>query len=752
MTTERAVPPDAANDLDLVACEREPIRIPGSIQPHGILFVLDAQSLDILQASANLRERLGIAVEEVLRRPLETVFAESQPDLLADLHTRLPDQGTAILRIVTLGDCPYRALAHRSQGTVILELEEATGTETGTLDTLYPQIRAFVDDLQTMPTVDALNDLAAAQVRRITGFDRVMVYRFDERWNGTVVAEDRNDALPSYLDLRFPASDIPAQARELYRLNRLRLIPDAGYQPVPIVPAANPKTGQPTDLSFSVLRSVSPVHVEYMKNMGTPSSMSISIVEEGRLWGLISCHSSEPRRVPAHVRAACDFLAQILAMQLSAKGRGAEASQRVALQGIEAKLLAFMAAEEHFINGLAKHPDAFLALTEAGGAAVVFEGECVTVGTAPPEGRVRDIAAWLSRTQPHDEVFSTVSLAAAMPETEDLAAVASGLLAVSISQLHPSYVLWFRPEVVQTVRWGGDPRKAAAPTPGGMRLHPRKSFEMWKETVRLTSDRWTSAQVDTAQSLRNAIVGIVMRKAEELAELTEELTRSNKELESFSYSVSHDLRAPFRHIVGYAELLKEDDSVRLHDRGRRYVETIIESAVSAGRLVDDLLSFSQMGRSALMPIRIDMNRLVDEVRRMLAPEMADRQVDWHVEALHPTRGDGGMLRQVVQNLLSNALKYTRSREKAVIEIRSRQTPAETIYSVRDNGVGFDMAYVGKLFGVFQRLHRMEDFEGTGIGLANVRRIVDRHGGRAWAEGQVDKGATFYFALPNRGKG
>jgi light-regulated signal transduction histidine kinase (bacteriophytochrome) len=245
------------------------------------------------------------------------------------------------------------------------------------------------------------------------------------------------------------------------------------------------------------------------------------------------------------------------------------------------------------------------------------------------------------------------------------------------------------------------------------------------------------AEVEAAAELRTAVVDIVLRRAEELADLSERLTSINKELEAFSYSVSHDLRRPFRHIVGYAELLKKFEGDKLSERGNRFVETIIESAVSAGTLVDDLLSFSQMGRASLTPVPIDMNALVAEERRKRAFEDGGRSVEWQIAELAPAKADPTMLRLVIQNLLENAVKFSRDRDPAVIEVGSLNNGGETVYFVRDNGVGFDQAYVGKLFGVFQRLHRVEEFEGTGIGLANVKRIVERHGGRVWAEGQLD---------------
>ena len=608
-------------------------------------------------------------------------------------------------------------------------------------------MRGFLERLQTIASTEELAELAAKEVRRLTGLDRALVYRFDEDWNGTVVAEDRNETLPSYLDLRFPASDIPAQARELYRLNRLRLIADANYEPVPILPALDPRTHAPVDLGFSVLRSVSPVHLEYMRNMGTHASMSISLLRDGKLWGLISCHNAVAKRVPYHVRTACDFIGQILSLQLAAKEHAATAERRIAHRVYQTRLLAHMAAEDHFFDGLVKHGNDLVAVAGAAGAAVVFAGNTALVGETPAREEVEGIIAWLA-ARGREDVFVTDSLASVMPDAEKLKDHASGLVAASISQLHDSYVLWFRPELVRTVSWGGDPRKRAELEPDGLRLHPRKSFEVWKETVRLKSAPWHPTEIDAASDLRNTIIDIVLRRAEELAAMSEQLTRSNKELEAFSYSVSHDLRAPFRHIVGYAQLLKSKEGRTLTDRGQRYIDTIIESAISAGTLVDNLLSYSQMGRATLVPISVDMNGLVGEVKRSLAPEMQGRDIEWHIGDLPATRGDPTMLRFVMQNLMSNAIKFTRDKRPAVIEIASRLGETETIYYVRDNGAGFDDAYVGKLFGVFQRLHRAEEFEGTGIGLANVRRIIERHGGRTWAEGEVDKGATIWFALPN----
>lgn len=721
--------------LDLDACAREPIHIPGSIQPHGLLLSV-ATDGRVSRASANAAELLGRG----------SVLGASIHDLIPSLEAMSarasldPAAATHLGRLEIKGRW-FDLIIHDSGAERVVELEEAE--EAVDIETQYQLLRGFVGALERAQSLDDLCAVAAQSARALTGFDRALVYRFDQEWNGNVVGESGNGVLPSYLGLRFPATDIPAQARELYLRNRLRIIPDANYRPVPLMGL---EEGVPLDLSLSVLRSVSPVHLEYMRNMGTGASMSVSIVEAGRLWGLISLHNAEPRRASFSVRNACDFLAQMFAVQIALRERAAEADYRASLARHHALLLARMSEGESLAAGVTKAGDLLLAAVGADGAAF-FEGESSTaVGHAPPPEAIARLVAWL-QDQHGGDTFMTDRLSEEFPEAAAYADVASGLLAVSISRVNSSYVLWFRREIVETVTWGGEPAKAVSGEPGAQRLHPRKSFETWRETVRHRAPPFQPVEVESALVLRTAIVDVVLRRAEEMAALAQDLQRSNRELESFSYSVSHDLRAPFRHIVGYSELLREREGKKLSEAGLRFIETIIESAYQAGTLVDNLLNFSQMGRTALHRRPIDMNLLVDETRRSVMAAAPNRQVEWLIGRLGVIWADPVLMRAAVENLLSNAVKYTRNREQAVVEIQREDREGEAIFTVRDNGIGFDMAYVGKLFGVFQRLHRMEDFEGTGIGLANVRRIVERHGGRTWAEGRLDEGALFGFSLP-----
>jgi len=749
MTDAAAVPKEAgmvdSQALD-EACAREPIHIPGAVQPHGALLVLGAHAArgPVRQASANAAVLLRCA-SDPLAAPcgLVDVLGETGAHLARDLEQWLEAGEPQFNRRIVLPDGePASALAHRVGEQVILEIEPISANPV-TAEDLARDLQAALAELNEARSLQELYAAGAQRVRALTGFDRVLVYQFDQDANGTVVAEERNEALPSYLDLRFPASDIPRQARELYRLNRLRLIPDSEYAPAALRPAPGFAGNEPLDLSHASLRSVSPVHLEYMRNMGTAASMSISVLVEGELWGLISCHHASPRWVPPTVRQACDFLGQIFAMQIASRVRAQEAAQRLQLKSHQTRLIADVAgAEQRYPESLRRNPADWLGVTNAEGAAIQIGGEVLEVGASPGPQAVRAIVKWLQK-QGAPEVFASDRFV--LPDLgEDAQSLACGLLAVSISGLHADYVLWFRPELVRTVRWGGEPHKRLLD--GADRLHPRRSFSLWKEQVRGRALAWSEAEIESAQELRAAILSIVLRRAEELAQLAEELQRSNEELESFAYSVSHDLRAPFRHIVGYAELLGEREKA-LDAKSRHYLQNIADAARMAGRLVDDLLNFSQMGRTALHPKQVDMGRLVADVRRALEQDCAGRRVEWHIGALPEVLGDGAMLRQVWLNLLDNAVKYTRAREVAAISVRGWIEGRLAHFEVEDNGVGFDAAYRDKLFGVFQRLHRMEEFEGTGIGLAIVKRIVDRHGGEVFAAGEVGKGARFGFTIP-----
>lgn len=714
---------------DLSLCEQEPIRIPGAIQPHGWLLVLDGKTLALLAHGANWHAEQAAQARAALP--------------LAALEALTPETAPVTVGEITLDD-PTRlsATAHRTAQHVIVEFEAAAGRELGEAP-IYSLSRIFLPRLQQAGEVLELAALAAEEMKRLTGFGRCLVYRFDEAGHGEVLAEQIDEGYDSYSGHHFPASDIPQQARDLYVLNQFRLIPEANYTPVPLVCIAANLAPAAIDLSQAQLRSVSPVHLEYMRHMGTRASMSVSIVIGGKLWGLISCHDHGPRHLSAAVRRACEHMGQLLALQIQAKEANQRVSERLELRKITLELVSHLSEGDATLARLVREPALLLKLARASGAAVVLDEQIWSTGEVPADEDIQALAQWISGLG--REIYDSRSVAHVHAEGGPVRGPA-GVLAISISQVHRHLVMWFRPEVVQTVTWAGDPRKAPMATDG--RIHPRRSFASWVEHVSGQSEPWTDSQRQAAGELRQALIGIVLRRAEELAAVASELGRVNKELEAFSYTVSHDLRAPMRHIAGYVDLVVELEGKKLGERSTRYLGHVKDAAAFAGQLVDALLDFSRLGRAALKRRMVNTATLIEGLVQELSRIERDRKVEWIIAPDLPVLYADPLLLQVaVRNLMSNALKYSRARAPAQIRIEAVRTEAGEGLQVRDNGVGFQMKYVDKLFGVFQRLHQAEDFEGTGIGLANVKRIVERHGGTVWALGQVDQGASFGFTLP-----
>ena len=734
---------DALTDA-LSSCDREPIRFPGAIQPHGFLLCLD-DGMRIVQSSENAAAPLGMPLDSLLNQPMAAVFDAVAAQSLARELARTPLRETPgyLTSLALAQGRRYDVLAHRHDGLTLLEFEPTERDGVADFRHLGSLLGDFLLKLNDADSVAAMSAHAANEMREVTGFGRVVVYRFDEDGHGHVLAESRDDAYPSYLGQRFPASDIPRQARDLYARNRIRLISDANYTPAKLVPAVNPVSGMPNDLAYAALRSVSPVHLQYMRNMGTLASMSVSLMVKGKLWGLISCHHLAPLHLGYEHRIACEQLGQVLSLRIESREDADELRFRLDLRRSMVDMLAGLTHGSDFIDNMSSVFPQLLKFASAGGAALLVDERIACYGDAPEPEQIRELVAWLA-LEADGEVFHTDQLGKLFPPAAAWARNASGLLALPISRIHQHYLLWFRPEQVQTIAWAGQPQDKSAPQG---QLTPRTSFDTWRETVRGTSARWHAGEIELALEFRGALLGIALERAEQMAELAEELGRANKELEAFSYSVSHDLRAPLRHIVGFSDLLLTTGGSEDAEKRQRFLRNIKEAARLAGKLVDDLLSFSQMGRAALHPVDVDMNSLVRGCIDKLTPDAGGRAIDWRIGPLPVIQADPAFLQLALLNLLSNAIKFTSQQEKAVIGIAAEDGGDAVVFHIVDNGVGFSMEYAHKLFGVFQRLHRMEDFNGTGIGLANVRRIIERHGGRVWADSVPGQGATFHFSLP-----
>jgi light-regulated signal transduction histidine kinase (bacteriophytochrome) len=521
--------------IDLDNCAREPIHIPGSIQPRGVLAVVREPDFTVRHVSANVDDMLGLSVDAVLGRHLSVLMGADQAELVekaastfGDLRQRNPIECDLVVTggAVAGERRAFDAILRREPGGILLvELEIAYGERPYSFPNTYQAVRSSVEDLNRAGTLTQLYDTTARAVRELTGFDRVMVYRYDEEYNGEVVAEAKRDDLNSFLGLHYPASDIPAQARALYEKNWIRLISDVNYTPAPLVPDVDPDTGTPLDLTYATLRSVSPIHIEYLQNMGVHASMSISLLRHGRLWGLIACHHySGPHLPPFGTRVAAEFLGSTLSLRLVDQFEDDELHRRLTAQAVLNTLTAAtMDDSTTLASALLGAPD-LLDLVPADGVVVDIEGNRRSRGTVPPPDVVSAVAAW-ARTE-GDEVARTESLGRELPELELDPQVVAGALVLNLPD--GQSVAWFRREALRSVDWGGDPHnKAIAVSEGDeVRLSPRKSFERWREVVRERSEPWTPTETESAEGLRRHLVESLYRRTRGALRVADLLQRS----------------------------------------------------------------------------------------------------------------------------------------------------------------------------------------------------------------------------------
>lgn len=503
----------AFGTADLTNCERELIHLAGSIQPHGVLLVLDAASAHVLQASANVPTLLGISLDDLLGRPL----AEIAPSLAEAVATVLPVANAERAhplqcRLERDGESiDLEGMIHLAptQG-VIVELERVDRVDPrwapGELSRHLPSL---ITQFAAAPSVERLCEVAAIQIRELIGYDRVMVYRFDPDGHGEVVAEAREESLESYLGLHYPASDIPQRARELYLRNRVRLLADTGYVAVPIVPRLSPSTSTDLDLSMSYLRSLSPIHIEYLRNMGVTGTLVTSLTKDGRLWGLIACHHYSPRRLPYELRAACELLSEVFSTRLAALDANAVAHSILTVPQVERQMVETASASGDWHEALFGVLRGLMQTLGASGGALLYEGQVLTIGAVPSTEELSRLAAWIAE-QSSGSVFHSAALTKREPAFARMSSVASGVLALRITPTRLDYLLWFRREQVQTVRWAGNPNKAVEGEDPD-HLSPRRSFAEWTEQVRLTARPWSEQELAIAQLLQVSIFDTIQQ-------------------------------------------------------------------------------------------------------------------------------------------------------------------------------------------------------------------------------------------------
>ena len=682
--------------VTLANCEDEPIHVPGAIQPHGALVTLRADGM-VLAASENIQALLGFVASPGSYLTQEQVG----PEVLRMLEEGLTGNGPWSNSVETrIGEHLFDVIGHSYKEVFYLEFEIRTA-DTLSITSFTLNAQRIIAQVQLHNDTASLLSNVTDELRRMTGYDRVMAYRFRHDDSGEVVAESRREDLESYLGQRYPASDIPAQARRLYIQNPIRLIADVAYTPMRVFPALNPETNESFDLSYSVLRSVSPIHCEYLTNMGVRASMSISIVVGGKLWGLFSCHHMSPKLIPYPVRMSFQIFSQVCSaiVERLEQGRIAELL-RVSTERRLA--LARRARDADDLFGALAHPDdGIAALIPCDGALVMLGGRTLSI-RGDFERQAGNVLQRLQR-DPERDIYHTDNWPQPSVDSPD-GGDCCGVLAIRFHRQESGWIFWFRHEEVHRIRWGGKPEKLLTIGPSGPRLTPRGSFEAWEEVVRGHSTPWSETDLAIAEKLRLDLMELCLNHAAEVDRMRQRLIAV----------LGHDLRNPLQSISMAAALLSSSDT-----RTTELRQHISASSSRMERLVSQILDMSRLQSGiglTVNPVDTDVSQLVRQIvceTDVAYPGLViEIAIDPQVRAVV----DPDRYAQVAANLLSNARHHGLPGRPVLVTL-TRQGD-EVCLSVLNETSGLSEAQLANLFEPFKResADNQRNRNGLGIGL------------------------------------
>lgn len=698
------------SELDLSQCENEPVRFIGSIQNFGALIHLDKNSV-ITHYSENIQKITGHPGSSLVGVKYSEILFEKSEYSLSEVEG--------------------------PQGRFI-EIEKR-------IEQKNYNVNPYLAKLQKASDLHSLLQQASDIISEITQLDRVMIYKFHEDNHGEVVAETVKPGVDSFMGLHYPASDIPPQARAIFLENWVRMIPDVGYAPVPM--KGNSADG--LDLGKTLLRAVSPIHIEYLKNMHVGSSLTISIIVKDKLWGLFACHHNKPHYISKDLRDVCEVIGRMtssLIREADLKEINHHANE---LKVIHTKLISRAGKAEDLAQELTLNSPTLIDIVKSDGAAAALyiEGHWVKIGKVPMDEQLDRLAEWLS-SQESADIFHTHELSVHFPEAQAYREVASGLLATSIPKTRKNYIFWFRPEIVQTVSWAGNPAKELSMVNG--RLHPRASFEEWKESVHGKSLPWQVWEIDAATELRNAIMALDLRRQFEKEQKARgEAERATLAREELMAVVSHDLKNPLSSIQMNAQLIKRlvplDD-----DKSKGVADRIHKSAITMNNLIEDILNVTKLeaGHMTLSKEKFPVAKVIDEAIEILNPMAIEKgiKLEKHRDSIEcVTEYDYGRMLQVFSNLIGNAIKFTPDYGTITVNVE-KCGPEYIQMSVKDTGPGIPKENLLHVFDRFWQANQAKRL-GTGLGLSIVKGIIVKHGGEIWAESESGQGTTFVMQLP-----
>ncbi|HYG16333.1 MAG TPA: ATP-binding protein [Bacteroidia bacterium] len=742
--------------INLLNCENEPIHIPGSIQPEGFLIAVDRNSFRITHCSANCADFLNLTLAELLGNSLSFVIGAHQMEAYKNFAGNSFNADSPFL--VKIGKKSFNILTHTNDSCAILEFESYPDEEIN-LPERYAQTKKFVAMMENTLSLQQLCQSVADETKRLTGYDRVMIYRFDKDYNGEVFAESRETNLEPFLGLHYPHTDIPAQARELYLRNLVRIIGDVNYTPVPIM-TIDEGSEKHLDLSLSVLRSVSPIHIEYLKNMGVGATLTVSLTLDKKLWGLVACHHYSKKFIPYYSRLAALLQGHFLTSQIRVR----EVSEEYAInQGVERhlqKLLDSITPDQEFGERFKNLPG-LLDICNATGVIMRIDGVSYSKGLIPESHHIDALINWLAYEKKNGN-FYTHHLAGEFEKGTEFSNTAAGILYYALGSPLKNCIIWLRQEIEKTINWAGNPEKSNPEE----RLTPRKSFALYKQSVRYQSRDWRVSEINAASRFAYTIQNIIhteflRREETKYRTLSQKLKKANDELANINWITTHDLKEPLRKILMFTSRIMDFNNSSADKKSQQYLVRIKENTMRMQDLIDDLLSYTLLEQKKSSFVSFSLDRILRDELSEWREQAEDKAIKITADTLPEATVIPFQVRLLFSNLIGNAIKFSNTViPDPRIEISYRKIKAgdlnlpearqEISYheiTFADNGIGFDGKFSQRVFEIFYRLHSQDEFVGTGMGLAICKRIAENHDGFIKADGEKDKGAAFIVYLP-----
>ncbi|WP_313089784.1 ATP-binding protein [Chryseobacterium flavum] len=727
--------------MNFVECHEEPIHIPGYIQSFGYLIGIDAESHSITFFSRNITDIFKIERVDSLFGKELTDFPESFQQIIdSDIYVSLDRftrrENETYFDKIFIGDKEYHFSVFKSGGFIFLEFEEVLINPDKRISNKY-------DNFYGIDNAQELWNHLLETLAKVVNYDRMMIYKFMMDGSGKVIAEKKNDEMESFLGLHYPESDIPKQARQLYLRKRKRIFSNVHSDTVPLLS----KSEEHIDLTFAASRGMSPIHGQYLKNSGASSSFSISIIIDDHLWGLVTCQNTEPKHIDLEDRVQAGIFTALAANAYSSFKSKSELNYRLELNERVSQLKIKFLKHHYLSDSLIESKAEIKDLPEADGVAIVSDEHIVTEGVTPSVAVINTIIQWASENTT-DQIYVNRSFLKNHGEELGLSENAAGIIIYFIERDKNEMLIWFRKEFDEHIDWAGNPeKKIEVFSYNGEEkqiISPRTSFRIFTENIKGHSKRWNSRNISAVHAIRDLILETSHKNYNAVKRLNDELKKVNEELDSFSYTISHDLGTPLTVMKLNAQMLLGNltDS---SEKSKHKINTIIEEIDNMAEMMQDVLQLSRAKHSDIQLEALKTGQTIRKISENAKMTYGNPESEVVIGECPDVLADKTMLHQVFLNIINNAVKYSSHREHPKVKIEGTENGENVMYRISDNGIGIPEEEKHKMFKIFNRMDNAKKFKGNGVGLSIVHRIMKRIGGNVDYESNKE-GTSFILTF------